>query len=92
MNKPKMIQVCRDEINVNLAHWEGQENPILAVHGIMANCRCWDLLANNLVPKFNFYAMDLRGRGQSDRPSEGYSIDHHVRDILGYWTPWNSTR
>jgi pimeloyl-ACP methyl ester carboxylesterase len=25
--------------------------------------------------------MDLRGRGFSDKPSSGYSIDHHCRDI-----------
>ena len=27
-------------------------------------------------------AMDLRGRGQSDKPPNGYSIENHCRDIL----------
>jgi pimeloyl-ACP methyl ester carboxylesterase len=26
-------------------------------------------------------AMDLRGRGRSEQPASGYSIDHHCRDI-----------
>jgi pimeloyl-ACP methyl ester carboxylesterase len=26
-------------------------------------------------------AMDLRGRGQSDKPSQGYALDYHLQDI-----------
>lgn len=83
MTEPKMIQIIVDDVMINLAHWKGNGKPILAVHGITANCMCWDILANNLTPGFDFLAMDLRGRGRSDKPASGYSADHHVNDIVG---------
>lgn len=83
MSEPTMIQVAGDGVTINLAHWEGDGKPVLAIHGITANCRCWDLLANALTPDVDVFAMDLRGRGHSDKPDSGYSLDHHVNDILG---------
>ena len=34
-----------------------------------------------LAPEYKVFAMDLRGRGQSDKPSQGYSLEYHHRDI-----------
>ncbi len=82
MIEPKMIQVNGDNLKINLAHWEGKGRPVLTVHGITANCRCWDIVANSLIPEFDVYAMDLRGRGLSDKPDSGYSLAHHVKDIV----------
>jgi pimeloyl-ACP methyl ester carboxylesterase len=70
-----------DGVEVNLAVWEGKGSDILCVHGLTANCRCWDGIASALSPRHRVWAMDLRGRGFSDKPSSGYSIDHHCRDI-----------
>jgi pimeloyl-ACP methyl ester carboxylesterase len=81
MSKPVMKMVKGDGININLAIWEGKDPPILCVHGITANCRCWDVVADLLAPQFRVLSVDLRGRGRSDKPSEGYSIDHHTNDI-----------
>ncbi len=81
MTKPIMKQVNGDGIKINLASWEGIGKPILCIHGITANCRCWDMLAETLAPTYNPMAMDLRGRGRSDKPDTGYSLEHHMRDI-----------
>lgn len=81
MTEPFMKKVKGDGVDINLAVWEGTGNPILCVHGITANCRCWDVLAEALTPEYRVLAMDLRGRGQSDKPSAGYSLDYHLRDI-----------
>ena len=81
MTEPLMKQVKGDGVQINLAVWEGKGKPILCVHGITANCRCWEVLASALVPQYNLMAMDLRGRGRSDKPDTGYSLDHHIRDI-----------
>ena len=81
MIEPVMRRVKGDGININIADWGGGGRPILCIHGITANCRCWDVLASALSPKHRVMAMDLRGRGQSDKPPTGYSIDHHLRDI-----------
>jgi pimeloyl-ACP methyl ester carboxylesterase len=81
MAEPIMQKVKGDGIGINLAVWEGRGNPILCIHGITANCRCWDTLAQSLAPDKHVMAMDLRGRGQSDKPSQGYALDYHLRDI-----------
>jgi pimeloyl-ACP methyl ester carboxylesterase len=81
MTEPIMKKAKGDGVQINLATWPGNAGPILCVHGITANCRCWDVLAQALIPDYGVIAMDLRGRGQSEKPSAGYSLDHHLRDI-----------
>jgi len=81
MTEPIMIKTKGDGVQINLATWPGNAGPILCVHGITANCRCWDVLAEALIPDYRVIAMDLRGRGQSEKPPTGYSLDNHLRDI-----------
>ena len=81
MTEPIMKKVKGDGVDINLAIWEGTGKPILLIHGITANCRCWDVFASILSPTYHVMAMDLKGRGQSDKPPSGYSIDHHLKDI-----------
>jgi pimeloyl-ACP methyl ester carboxylesterase len=82
MTVPVMKRSKGDGIEIQLAVWEGEGKSILCVHGITANCRFWDCLASALAPGNRVIAMDLRGRGLSDKPPQGYSIDHHCKDIL----------
>ncbi len=81
MSEPFMEKVNGDGVRINLAIWEGNGRDILCVHGITANCRCWDVLASALVPQYRVFAMDLRGRGQSEKPATGYALEYHMRDI-----------
>ena len=76
-----MKRVKGDGVEIQLAVWEGEGEDIICVHGLTANCRCWDEMASCLTPAHTFLAMDLRGRGLSDKPAAGYSIQHHIRDI-----------
>jgi len=82
MTEPKMIKAKGDGIKIQLAVWKGKGKQILCVHGITANGRFWDCLASALAPHHRVIAMDLRGRGLSDKPPTGYSIQHHCKDIL----------
>ena len=81
MTEPTMKKVRGDGLQINVAIWEGSGKPILCIHGITANCRFWDPLAEVLAPEYQVFAMDLRGRGQSDKPSQGYSLEYHLKDI-----------
>lgn len=82
MTEPIMKRVTGDGVEIQLAEWEGQGKTVLCVHGITANCRCWDVIAEAASPGHRILATDLRGRGLSESPSSGYSIEHHCRDIL----------
>jgi pimeloyl-ACP methyl ester carboxylesterase len=81
MPEPKMIKAKGDGIQIQLAVWEGKGKPVLCLHGITANCRSFDYLATTLAGRYKVIAMDLRGRGFSDKPPSGYSIENHCRDI-----------
>ena len=78
---PRMIRARGDGITIQAAEWPGRGRTVLAVHGLTANCRSFDLLAGALSPPHRFIALDLRGRGLSDKPDTGYSLEHHCRDI-----------
>jgi pimeloyl-ACP methyl ester carboxylesterase len=82
MPEPRMVKAKGDGIDIQLAIWEGKGKQILCVHGITANSRFWDCLASALSPHHRVIAMDLRGRGLSDKPPTGYSIENHCKDIL----------
>jgi pimeloyl-ACP methyl ester carboxylesterase len=82
MVKPIMTKTEGSGVKIQLAVWEGSGRQILCIHGLTANCRCWDLIASALVPRHKMIAMDLRGRGLSDSPQSGYSVEDHCGDIL----------
>ena len=81
MTEPIMKRAKGDGVDIQLALWEGEGDTVLSIHGLTANCRSWDRIASTLAPDYRFLTMDLRGRGLSDKPSKGYSIGQHVRDI-----------
>ena len=86
MSEPKLVKAKGDGIKIQLAIWEGKGKQILCVHGITANSRFWDCLASALSIHHKMIAMDLRGRGLSDKPPTGYSIENHCKDILAVMT------
>lgn len=81
MNQPTTVQAKGSGLNITLADWPGAGKTIFAVHGIASNSHTWSIMAAALTPEHRLLAMDLRGRGLSDKPSTGYSIDHHLDDI-----------
>jgi len=76
-----MMSAKGDGVNIQLADWAGKGKNVISVHGLTANCRCWDVIAPAVAPKHRLLAMDLRGRGLSDKPETGYSEEHHLRDL-----------
>ena len=56
MTEPIMKKAKGDGVQINLASWQGNAGPILCVHGITANCRCWDVLAEALIPDYRVIA------------------------------------
>ncbi len=81
MTEPVMKKGKGDTVEIQLAYWEGKKENIFCIHGLTANCRCWDTIISGLWPEFQILAMDLRGRGLSEKPPTGYSIEQHVKDV-----------
>ncbi len=66
----KMIEA--GGINFHLVDYGGQGKTIILVHGLTANVRYWDAVAERLVDQYHVIALDIRGRGDSDKPESGY--------------------
>ncbi len=78
------ISVDTGEVKIALGHWPGRGATVLCLHGLTANHKCWVRSARDLHGAgFNVYAMDLRGRGRSDKPRAPYGVAVHARDVIG---------
>jgi lipase len=57
--------------------------PILAIHGITSSNRAWQWLSNSVVPHgYTLYAIDLRGRGDSNALPPPFGMASHARDMV----------
>ncbi len=81
-----MPRVTVDGISLAVNEWPGPGKPdktpaIVCIHGLTANHTCWASMADALSPAYRLIAYDLRGRGESDKPPTGYSLEEHGRDL-----------
>ena len=82
--KYRLTSVTANDVEIALGHWPGPGPTVLCLHGLTANHKCWVLAAEDLQKHgFNVYAMDLRGRGRSDKPRDAYGVEVHARDVIG---------
>jgi len=76
-----MPRVPADGVSLAVHEWPGTGPAIVCIHGLTANHVCWLSMADILAPKYRLIGYDLRGRGDSDKPPTGYSLDQHGRDL-----------
>src|SRR5262245_3005924 len=60
--------------------WRGDGRPIGLLHGLASNAGIWEPVAARLSPRFRVVALDQRGHGRSDKPTDGYDFDRVVAD------------
>ncbi len=70
-----------DDVTLRWVQWGVQGQPIICVHGITANAFFFQALADDLAKNYQVFAYDLRGRGDSDKPEDGYSVPIHAADL-----------
>jgi len=63
--------------------WPGSGPAIVAIHGLTSNHTVWYPVADALAGSHRLIAYDLRGRGDSGKPEQGYSLAEHCADLLG---------
>jgi len=68
-------------LNLHVVDYGGSGEPVICVHGLTLNARLWDQMAERLVDRYHVIAFDVRGRGESDGPLEGYyDIKQYAED------------
>jgi pimeloyl-ACP methyl ester carboxylesterase len=66
------------------AEWPGERGPIICLPHLTGHKGSFTSLAERLAPDYRVLALDLRGRGDSDKPDDGYGFAYHARDILAF--------
>lgn len=71
-------------ITLHYVDHPGDGPTIVLLPGLTANASFFaGLVEAGLAPALRVVAVDLRGRGRSDKPDSGYSMDDHAADIVG---------
>lgn len=64
--------------------WPGERGPLICLPHLTGHKGSYNRLAERLAPEYRVLALDLRGRGDSDKPNEGYGFAYHARDVLAF--------
>ncbi|MBI2153241.1 MAG: alpha/beta hydrolase [Candidatus Rokubacteria bacterium] len=76
-----MEKVSVNGLSLAVQDWPGKGPAVVCIHGLTANHTCWQSMADILAPDYRLIAYDLRGRGESDKPPKGYSLEIHAGDL-----------
>jgi lipase len=73
--------VSGDGIRLSFGHWPGRGETLVALHGLTASYMSFTGVADRLAGRRAVFALDLRGRGDSDKPAGPYGMVQHARDV-----------
>ena len=68
-------------VGISYLEYGEQGRPIVIVPGITSPAMTWDFVAVPLATDHRVIALDIRGRGLSDRPEEGYTLPIYAADV-----------
>src|SRR5918997_3412863 len=70
------------EVGVAIGRSVERQDPLVGLHGITAQHRAFNATARLLGPSRGLVGVDLRGRGDSDKPGSGYGLATHASDVV----------
>src|SRR5215212_7396295 len=70
------------DIELAIWHTGTGEDPGICLHGISAQHRAFNALAREVEGSRSLVGVDLRGRGDSEKPESGYGLEAHARDVV----------
>ena len=74
-------RISGDGVELAFGYWPGRGAPIIAIHGLTASFISFIGVAERLAGRRPLFALDLRGRGDSDKPEGPYGMAQHARDV-----------
>lgn len=81
VTRPALGRVAGDGVELAFGYWPGHGAPVVALHGLTASHMNFIGIAERLAGRCALFAIDLRGRGDSDKPPEPYGFVQHARDV-----------
>jgi esterase len=84
--QPKEKSVHVNGINLYYLDWGTEGKPkVLLLHGLRGHRHSWDDVSTEFYQNYHIFALDQRGRGESDwAPGGDYSSDSFVADLEGF--------
>lgn len=70
------------EVDLSIGRAGEGPDPVVCLHGITAHHRAFNAAARYLSPSRGLVGVDLRGRGDSDKPESGYGLETHAADVV----------
>ena len=74
-------RVSGDGVKLAFGYWPGRAGMVVALHGLTASYLSFAGVAERLAGRRALFALDLRGRGDSDKPPGPYGMVQHARDV-----------
>ena len=74
-------RISGDGVELAFGYWPGRKAPVIALHGLTASFVSYVGVAEQLNGRRPLFALDLRGRGDSDKPEGPYGMAQHARDV-----------
>ena len=69
--------------------WPGDRGPLICLPHLTGHKGSFANVADRLAPEYHLFALDLRGRGDTDKPADGYGFAYHAHDILAFADAFN---
>ena len=70
------------EVGISIGRAGDGPDPVVCLHGITAQHRAFTSAARRVGPDRGLVGVDLRGRGDSDKPPSGYGLEAHAGDVV----------
>jgi lipase len=74
-------RVSGDGVQLAFGYWPGRGAPVVALHGLTASYVNFIGIAERLAGRSPLLGLDLRGRGDSDKPAGPYGFAQHAHDV-----------
>jgi lipase len=70
------------DVGISISRAGEGPDPVVCLHGITAQHRAFTAAARRLEGVRPLVGVDLRGRGDSDKPDTGYGLEAHAGDLV----------
>lgn len=82
--RPVSRYVKANGIRVHYLEWTGKGTPVVLVHGLYDTSQVWSAIAPRFAATHRVLAIDRRGSGLTDKPTEGYDHKTLADDLAAF--------
>ena len=78
---PQRRTFTNNSMAISYLQWSDRGMPLLLLHGMADHALVWSSLGDYLRSNYQVIAPDLRGHGESGKPTTGYHFQDYISDL-----------